>query len=76
MAEPLDDLDALRRAVAEHRAEGKKIISHFKKMEDAYSDWEDRLIQIEKAIEEAEQITGIAKEEIINTKDIVDELLG
>lgn len=72
-----DTLDELKAAVAAHREAGKKIINHFKRLESEYSDWEDRLIEIEAAIEEAEEITGLKKEEIIKPAEhIFDDLLS
>lgn len=71
-----DTLDDLKAAIAAHREAGKKIINHFKRLESEYSDWEDRLIEIEAAIEEAEKITGIKKEEILEEKNIFDDLLS
>lgn len=73
---PLDDLDDLKAAVKAHREEGKKIINHFKRLESEYSDWEDRLVEIEAAIAEAEQITGLDKKEILQETNVFDELLS
>lgn len=72
----MDDLDELRKAVQDHRAEGKKILSHYNRLEREYSDWEDRLVEIENAISEAEKITGLTKEEVIEPHDILDDILG
>lgn len=63
-AEPTVDLNALRDKIARHREEGEKIISHFKKMEDYYSDWENRLVEIENEIDNAEETLGLTKKEI------------
>jgi ribulose 1,5-bisphosphate carboxylase large subunit-like protein len=62
---PLDSFDNIKKAIKEHWEEGKKIISHFQKMEEGYSDWEDRLIEIENAIVEYEDETGLSKEEVL-----------
>lgn len=72
----MDDLDQLRKAVADHREAGKKIISHFNRLDREYSDWEDRLVEIENAISEAEKITGLTKEEIIKPTDSLDDIFG
>ena len=66
-------LDELREAIAKHKEEGAKIIKHFKKMEEYYSDWEDKLNQIEEAIQEATSIAGINKQEIEAPKDAFEE---
>lgn len=72
----LDTLEDLKLAIAEHKVEGKKIISHFNQMEKYYSDWEDRLVEIDRAIQEAENITGLPREEIIQEHDPIGDLLG
>lgn len=73
------DLAALRQQMKEFMAETKKLKSHFAKMEAYYSDWEDRLVRIEKAICEAEDETGLTREEIIqppNAEDIFDQFIA
>lgn len=71
----LETLDDLKAAIAEHREEGRKIIRHFKRLEQEYSDWEDRLVEIDRAIEECEKQTGLAKEEIVAPKNTVDSII-
>lgn len=66
-------LDELKAAIAKHKEEGAKIIRHFHRLEQEYSDWEDRLIAIESAIQEAEQITGLDKKEIEAPNDVFTE---
>ena len=61
----LDTLPKLRQAILDHKAEGQKIISHFKQMELYYSEWEDRLLQIHNAIQDLEIQTGLDKEELL-----------
>lgn len=67
-------LDELKEAIAKHKEEGAKIIRHFRKMEEYYSEWEDRLNQIELAIQEAENISGVTKQEILAPRDIFKDL--
>lgn len=77
-------LEELREIAAKHREEGRKIIneitkitSHFKKMEEYYSEWEDRLNDIQKAINEKSEETGIPPDKIeIKEYDILDDILG
>lgn len=61
----IETLDDLKAAVAAHREEGKRLIRHLKRIEEEYSDWEDRTVQIENAIAQAELDTGLTKEEIL-----------
>ena len=55
----------MREEILELKEQGKKIISHYKKLEEYYSEWEDRLYKIELKIQEIEKDTGLDKEEII-----------
>jgi len=55
----------LRQQIATVMEEGKKIKSHLTKLEEYYSDWQDRLYKIELKIQEVEKDTGLDKEEII-----------
>jgi ribulose 1,5-bisphosphate carboxylase large subunit-like protein len=47
------------------QAEGLKIISHFEKMKEYYSDWEDRFNKIEAKLQELEENTGLNSDEIL-----------
>jgi predicted nuclease with TOPRIM domain len=71
-------LDDVRELVKEVRAEGLQIQSHYKRLEKEYSDWEDRVRDLENIIAQAEEDTGLSKEEIITTpsplEDIFDDL--
>lgn len=68
------DLDQLREDIIKHKEEGKKIISHFKKLEEYYSDWEDRMNAIENRISEAEDSSGLTKQEITQYDALQDAL--
>jgi len=68
----LDDLKELRQAIEAHKVEGKKIISHFHKMQEYYSDWEDRLIELEYAIQKIEKEQGIPREKIEEPEVVSD----
>jgi predicted nuclease with TOPRIM domain len=70
----LDTLDDVRAAVQEVMNEGRKIISHFKRLEKEYSDWEDRFNQLNKAIEELENNAGLNKQEILEDKGIFSDI--
>ncbi len=61
---PLDTIDNIRAAAKVHWEEGKKIVGHFKKMEEYYLQWEDDLLEIERAIEALQDETGVTKEEV------------
>jgi predicted nuclease with TOPRIM domain len=72
------DIAALRQQLKEFMSETRKLKSHFAKMESYYSDWEDRLVKIEKAICEAEDEIGLTYEEIIqqpNAEDVFDQFM-
>lgn len=71
----LETLDDLKAAIAEHREEGRKIIRHFKRLEQEYSDWEDRLVVIEQEIDNCERQTGLTKDEIVAPKSTVDSII-
>ncbi len=63
---PLDSVENLHKAAKEHWEEGKKILRHYERLEQGYSDWEDRLIAIENAIAKLEAETGLdIREEVL-----------
>lgn len=62
---PIETVDDLKKAVKLHWEEGEKIRSHYKRLEQGYSDWEDRLIAIENAITALEDDAGLTKEELL-----------
>lgn len=66
------DLQELRDEIVEIKKEGEKIISHFNKMQEYYSDWEDRLLKIEYAILEAEEQHGLTREEVVEYNALDD----
>jgi len=69
-------LDDVRAAVRQLHEEGKRIQSHYKRLDQEYSDWEDRLNALDVAIHEAELETGLKREEIINpmSNELTDDL--
>lgn len=69
-----EELEAIKLAVQEARAKAKNLISNLTRIEKEYSDWEDRIVEIENAIKETEDITGLTKEEIIKPQTTMDEL--
>lgn len=71
-------LDELRDTIRVVKEEGRKIQLHYKRLEQEYSDWEDRVRDIEEAIAQAEEDTGITKEEIYNgaSSDEFTDMLG
>lgn len=74
MAE-FETVDDLKVGIAKLWEDGKKIASHYKRLEKEYDDWQDRLYEIEKLIAQAEEDTGLTKEEIIAPTREVDEFL-
>lgn len=70
MSSPIETLEDLKAVIAAHREEGKRLIRHLKRIDQEYSDWEDRTIEIEAAISQAELDTGLTKEEIIQPKEV------
>jgi len=70
----LDDVRALIKKV---RAEGLRIQSHYKRLADEYSDWEDRVNELENIIYQAELDTGLKKEEIYKEpNEFADDILS
>lgn len=67
-------LAELRAEVQAVREEGLKIQSHYKRLEKEYSDWEDRFYALEKAVDEAETITGLNKQDIYEDKGIFNDI--
>ncbi len=62
---PIETIDDLRKAIKLHWEEGENIQRHYKRLEKGYSDWEDRLIEIENKITELEDEAGLSKEELL-----------
>ena len=60
----LEDIARIRNTISELRAEGEKIISHYKKLDEYYADWQDRLYEVEKEIMGIETDYGLPKEQI------------
>lgn len=68
------NLQELREEIIALKKEGQIIMSHYKKLDEYYSDWEDRLYKIEKKIQEAEEQYNIPKEEIEEYNALADVL--
>jgi len=66
----LDSLANIKQAILDHKAEGQKIISHFKHMEEYYSAWEDRLLAINVAMLLLEIETGQKPEELLKEPEV------
>lgn len=71
-----DTLDDLRAGVKLLREEAKKLQSHLAKMLEDYSDFEDRILEIDLVIAQAEKDVGITKEkvEMSPAEAVFDEL--
>jgi predicted nucleic acid-binding Zn-ribbon protein len=65
----METIDELKAAIAKSKEDADNIRKHLHRIEKEYSDWEDRVWQIEMAVAEAEKITGLTKEEIMAPKD-------
>lgn len=68
------NLEELREEIRLAREDGLKIISHYKKMEEYYSEWEDRLASIERKITDAEG-TGLDRQ-VIEQYNILQDALA
>lgn len=73
------DLSELREKYRKIKEEGElqvaRYAAHMKKMEEYYSDWEDRLYAIEKEIQNVEKDYGITADKITEF-DIISDILG
>ena len=69
-------LDDVRAMVQEVREEGLTIQRHYKRLEQEYSDWEDRVNELEKIIAQAEDDTGLTKEEIVTPPSAFDDIFA
>ena len=69
------NLQELRDEIVELREQGEKIISHYKKLDEYYADWQDRFYKIELKIQEVERETGLDKQEI-TTYDVLEDALN
>lgn len=68
----LDDVRALVRTV---REEGLRIQSHYKRLEEEYSNWEDQIVEVENIISQMQEDTGITREEIITPQSKTESVL-
>lgn len=75
---PLEECVLLRQEISKLKTEGKKIISHFKKLEEYYDDWQDRFNAVEKKLQEIENEVGIPPEQIAeyNAFDEIETLIS
>lgn len=73
-------LEDLRKLIKEYREQTLVLKSNFERIQKEYEDWEDRVAELDKVISQAEEETGITKEEIdIPPKQelsFLDELLN
>ena len=58
------NLDDVRALVRKAHEEGLRIQSHYKRLEQEYSDWEDRIIALDKLLSDAEEQFNLPREEI------------
>ena len=68
-------LDDVRAEMKRVRERGLQIISNYKRLEQEYSDWEDEIVKIDKIITQMQEDMGLNKQEIIEEKSLLDELL-
>jgi predicted nuclease with TOPRIM domain len=68
-------LDDVRALVRKLHKEGLQIQSHYKRLDKEYSDWEDRLNELDKIISQAEDETGLSKQQIMEPENPFDSLL-
>lgn len=63
------NLDELREEARKVKEEGEAMMatfkSHFRKMEEYYSDWEDRMNAIQNKVNQAEEEHGISAEKLL-----------
>lgn len=59
------DLAELRAEVKAVHEQGLRIQSHYRKLEQEYSDWEDRLNKLDAAINNAENELGLNKAQVL-----------
>jgi septal ring factor EnvC (AmiA/AmiB activator) len=72
-------IEELKAAIQKARDTAKNLLSNLTRIEKEYSDWEDRIVEIEKAIQEVEDDTGLSKEDIvkpISKNEKLNEELG
>jgi predicted nuclease with TOPRIM domain len=70
-------LEDVRALIKEVRDEGLQIQSHYKRLNKDYSDWEDRVNELENIIYQAELDTGLKKEEIYKEpNEFADDILN
>lgn len=73
------DLAELRERYRKIKEEGElqvsRYVAHMKKMEEYYSDWEDRLYAIEKEIQNLEEEHGITADKVTEY-DIINDFLS
>lgn len=68
-------LEDVRELVRKVREDGLQIQRHYKRLEQEYSDWEDRVVYVEKVISQMEDDSGISREEIYAPSSVLDDIL-
>lgn len=78
-----EHLEDLKYTMEKTRAQAKILRKHMDRVENDYSDWEDRIVAIESRIYDMEEEVGIEEKEITTIKnqravniDALDELIG
>lgn len=74
MATELNTIDDLKAAAQQLREEAKKMQLHLKRMMEEYGDFEDRILALDKVLEEAEKEAGLVKEEIMKPPEPINLL--
>jgi predicted nucleic acid-binding Zn ribbon protein len=62
----------LKQILDECYEEGRRIVRHFKKMEEEYEEWGNNLIAIQTAIQKKEEELGVSREELITDAKAAD----
>lgn len=77
------NLEELKRKIQEHKDKGRELIvalkcliSHFERMQEYYSEWEDRMNAIQNEINKASEEHGVPIEQIEEYDALADMLGG
>lgn len=75
-------LEDLKKLIAVHKEEGRKLIgemkklqSHFEKMQEYYSEWEDDMTALEGLIDQHKEEHGLPIEKIVEY-NVLDDIMG
>ena len=77
---PYDEmtLDDLRELVKQYREQTLILKSNFERIQKEYEDWEDRVAELDKILDQAEKDTGITKEQVdvppIQERSLLDDI--